>query len=725
LSVDNVHSIFEPNPSVIRSHLERLFRRVRMEYPEGWCEIIWSDERGKPTQAKWFSVTAMGLDAATECAVAHNKERRNLYVGVNPRRPQTAPFGRAKADDVEISFFQFVDADSAEAAAKVRRAPLPYTWVVLTGKVPNPRPHAYWELDEPVRNMEAWRNQQRAMAAYFGSDAVIDPPRIMRLAGTINFPNEKKRGDGYRIEIVTLRTLYDDEERDPVSSQALFHAYPWIAESAYQRQGFDPETGEFDEKPERPDFDAYRPVDPLVYVRNIEAGRELHNNARDLIAHLISTGHRDWLVRNYLVKLLTPVSDGGTLGQIDEMIRSWRQKTDIPDPPEDYEDFDAPPPPGPEPLILRQVGILRPELRAPRDWLVPYRMMRRHVTMTTAAPGVGKSTLAIEEAISMASGIDFLDFGIKGVSRVAIINNEETSDELERRIEATCQHFGVDPAAIAETLYLYSGVDADKLILVEADRHGNVLPTVHTKELSNLVNELKLDAVVLDPFVQLHYVEENSNDQISRALQQMRSIGAKGYPAAIHVVHHNRKPAAGNSHQAGDMASARGAGSMGGEAHFFFTLTDMGQQDGESMNIAEDDRINYLRLDDAKRKMTLAQGARWFERHGVLMPYGLFGEEIGVLIPRDLNDVEVKVTSHGATEILKMIDDAWQNGTPYSESHVAQDRYIVTAMVRLFSMTKQAAKNLVKDWLRNGMVTTELRDPKRHLKGIRVLKWPG
>ena len=52
-------------------------------------------------------------------------------------------------------------------------------------------------------------------------------------------------------------------------------------------------------------------------------------------------------------------------------------------------------------------------------------MMRKHTTVTAAAPGVGKSTLTIEEAVSLASGRDFLGFGISRPHKVAVINNVE------------------------------------------------------------------------------------------------------------------------------------------------------------------------------------------------------------------------------------------------------------------------------------------------------------
>lgn len=733
---DNVHSILAPRPSIIRAHLERLFRRARMEYPGGRCEIAWSDGNWKPSSGATFPLTPEGLDEATACAVKWNGLGHNVYVGANPRKPDTPPFGRCSGDDVEVAYHQFVEADSAEAGVRLRAAPLPYQWTVITGRTPHARPHAYWELDMPVYNMDAWRDQQKALALYFGGDATIDKARIMRLGGSVNYPTPKKQSErGYIIELTTLRTLYDEEEREPVSSEALYRFYPW---DSHGRAGYNPETGEvYGDDPVSGSVPGPTPkpgpltagpnlrdpnrIDPQACVRGIIAGTNLHLNTRDLINHLVATGHRDWLIQDYLTRLLTPVSDGGTIAQIPNIIRTWRAKVKIPDPEE--EDYAAGAT-ATSPLALRAVGVLNPASRQPRQWISRYRMMRGHVTMTTAAAGVGKTTLTVEEGVSLASGIDFLGFGITAQYRVAIINNEETQDELERRIEATCVHFKVPLEAIADTLFVYSGVDAAKIIVARADRYGNVLPTVHTEQLRLLITELRLDVVILDPFVQIHYVEESSNEQISRTLVQIRSLGTGDYPAALHVVHHNRKAPIGNSHQAGDMSSARGASAMSGEAHFFFTLTDMGVEDGEKLNVVEEDRHKYLRLDDAKRKMAPAQSTKWLERYGVMMPYGLVGEELGILVPRELNAIKQSVSGYTATAVLTEIDRAWDSGNPYSESPVAKDRYVIAMIMHLFEMTRQAAKDMLLAWLMNGMVKTETRDTHKNLRGLRVLKWP-
>ena len=731
---DNVHNLVQPRPEIIRTHLEQLFRRAREEYDGGRCEIAWSDKDYKPNHAATFLITSTGLDQATEEAVKRNLAGSNIYVGANPRKPNTAPFGRCNGSDVEIAYHQFVDADSMTAADNLRRAPLIYTWAVTTGLVPHPRPHCYWELENAVRNMDAWTDQQRSMAVYFGSDPVINRAQLMRLGGSVNYPSPKKQTLGYRVEVTALRTIYDGEERSPVSSEALFRFYPWNASSQRPANWYDPETGEIAPEitseqiaTENARVRSYNipidKIDPEHCVSQIKAGINLHLNTRDLINHLIATGHRDWLIEELVIRLLAPVSDGGTLALIPNLIKTWREKIHIPNP--GQEEF--------IPGIVTDdtvfdpafIGLLNPGARQPRQFLVPYRMMRGHITMTAAGPGVGKTTVAVEEAVSLASGIDFLGFGITQKFRVLIVNNEETQDELERRIEATCRYFKVPPEEIANTLMVYSGVDADKIILARADRFGNVLPTVHTTQLRELIIKHKLDVVILDPFVQMHYVEESSNEQISRTMVQIRSAATSDeYKAAIHLVHHTRKAPPGSSTQAGDMMAARGASSMGGEAHFFFTLTDMSDDDGEKLNITEEERYNFIRLDDAKGKMGPKGKVRWFQRHGVMMPYGLVGEEIGILVPRDKDDLGKKLTSFTVTEVLTTIDRAWAAKAPYSDKYNSS-RYVLTVIMEGCGITKSAAGKLLEDWLINGILAVKEYDSHSKSKGLKVELWPG
>ena len=374
-----------------------------------------------------------------------------------------------------------------------------------------------------------------------------------------------------------------------------------------------------------------------------------------------------------------------------------------------------------EPFVLAAIGVLNPAKRPPRDWLVRHRLMRKHTTVTAAAPGVGKSTLAIEEAVSLASGYDFLGFGIDRVRKVAIINNEETRDELERRIEATCVQFGVPFADIAETLYLYSGIDSAKFVVACRGENDTVIVQPEVEELAGFLAGAGIDLLVIDPFVQAHRVSENQNEQIEQVMIALREIAVHAN-TALHLVHHTRKPPAGGAHQAGDIFAVRGGGAIVGDAHFVFTLADMGIGDSETLGVSEADR-KFLRLDDAKGKLAPPSGARWFERLGVMMPYGIVGEQVGVLIPHQFGETEEKFTSHRANEVLKEIERRFEAGTPFSHSPRAGARYLGHYLTQHNKMRRKAADQLITEWLNNGVVTIEVTDRKTKLTGLKVLRW--
>ena len=349
--------------------------------------------------------------------------------------------------------------------------------------------------------------------------------------------------------------------------------------------------------------------------------------------------------------------------------------------------------------------------------------MRKHTTVTAAAPGVGKSTITIEEAVSLASGHDFLGFGIDRARKVAVINNEETSDELERRIEATCVRFEVPFSAIAKTLYLHSGVDAEKFIVARRGPNESVVMEPRAHELARFLSDTEIDLLVIDPFVQVHTVSENQNEEIEQVMMALREISVRGN-CALHLVHHTRKPPAGSSHQAGDIFAVRGGGAIVGDAHFVFTLADMGQGDGEALGVSEADRKSFIRLDDAKGKLAPPTGALWFKREGVTMPYGLIGEDVGVLVPHSFEQDRGIVRPSLATMILTDIDKRWREGNPMSGSPQSP-RYAVSVMVQDYDLSPKTARRLLASWVTSGMVASHVFNTDSKARGLRVTKWPG
>jgi hypothetical protein len=85
--------------------------------------------------------------------------------------------------------------------------------------------------------------------------------------------------------------------------------------------------------------------------------------------------------------------------------------------------------------------------------------IRQFLSATAAGSGVGKSSLSIAEIVAMTSGRSLLGLQPIEPLRVWYWNGEDPAEEIQRRIEATCLHFGIDPSEIEGRLMVF-GLDA-------------------------------------------------------------------------------------------------------------------------------------------------------------------------------------------------------------------------------------------------------------------------
>lgn len=156
--------------------------------------------------------------------------RMNLYWMVNPAKRSLR--SKAKKEDVEALALLHVDIDpgkgedpaAARAAAIARleaHSPPPSFVIDSGGGV-----QAFWMLDEPLYiggNVAAAEEAEcyaRQLEADLGGDSCHNCERVMRLPGTINLPDERKRAKGRAPRLAEL-LAYHDERVYPL---AIFRA---------------------------------------------------------------------------------------------------------------------------------------------------------------------------------------------------------------------------------------------------------------------------------------------------------------------------------------------------------------------------------------------------------------------------------------------------------------------------------------------------------------------
>ena len=449
-----------PDPILIGSHLTKLFHRCEEEAPGSLIEL----DRGLPGDKSWgfayFTADKDGIAKAVTWAATWNRTGWNVWVGVNPRKPDTDQSKPATNDAIDLAFFHFGDCDSKESVEIFRSdtAPIKPTMTIGTGTMPWSRGHPYWELDTPARNLKAWRDTQAGIAAYFKGDLVIDPRRIMRLAGTLSYPTAKKEERGYVPELVTFRDTWDGESRDAVDTAAMHSAYA----------------------PHKPQSDAHSPSSPglglpganhssQALMDAIRAGDNWHNNIVSLVAHWIGRG---WTDQEILLSSLAFTEAGythqQTMDEVAKAIKGGRDKWGKPDPVHLIEDGP------PEPTVINVTPWEDIQVSTETIDFVEETLGLNQMSVIYGESNTGKTFFALDIATHVAFGWKWRG---KEVDKCAVIYCAlEGKHGVQNRIEAMKKEYkdrmnGEEPAfGVVTTSVNLLDPDADTGPLIEAIR---------------------------------------------------------------------------------------------------------------------------------------------------------------------------------------------------------------------------------------------------------------
>jgi hypothetical protein len=213
MTAENVRCLYSPDVDAMRQHLEHLFGGYLDGCHDGLIELAWTDTKpDKDGRYALRNAMMFGTDQIEELiehAARHNLQPNcNVYIGAALRKPGTFPGGRASAGDVLALTCSYVDLDDEGATAAARdrygEAKAKPTIVVVTGRYPHTRAQMWWRLDEPIIHQEISEKLLKGMAAALGGDpSVTDPPRVMRLAGSIAWPVKPDR----KIELTSISPL--------------------------------------------------------------------------------------------------------------------------------------------------------------------------------------------------------------------------------------------------------------------------------------------------------------------------------------------------------------------------------------------------------------------------------------------------------------------------------------------------------------------------------------
>lgn len=185
------------------------------------------------------------------------------------------------------------------------------------------------------------------------------------------------------------------------------------------------------------------------------------------------------------------------------------------------------PQPGPLPVV--QAAAI--ERASGPSWLVEDLWALEGVGILGGHPKSCKTWLALELALSVASGASALDrFQVPRAGPVLVFAAEDAPAAVRERLDGLALHKGVALARLPLHIILESSLRLDT--------------PLDQARLAEAVATYQPRLLVLDPFVRLSRIDENSSQEVSGVLAYLRQLQRELH-VAIMVVHHARKAAGG------------------------------------------------------------------------------------------------------------------------------------------------------------------------------------
>ena len=716
MEMENTMSI-SPRSSVIEQFITQITENWNT-CGEPLIEIRAIGQTGTVSVARF---TVNKIKEAVDHAEAMNNAKQNIYMCINPIDPiRIIPAGKGATDeDILAAFYCFADADTEGAMENILSFAGPkFTMSVKTGSIPFARGHAYWQLEEPCYNLNAWRNVQKSIAARLQTDgAVVNPSRIMRVAGTVSWPNKQKQAKGYIPELVTMRTQFSTD-RDLVPFERLMRAFPQKEQTT---SSIDIDLGQ-------------QAMDRQLAVQNVLAGDDWHINMVRLVGSYVNKGLSDEEIHAITDSFtLAGYTVDDTRAEVQRAIDGARNKgwTPPPDPvaermqkqsqavsnaddenamqswPTPYNIFDA--------FTLPR-----------REWVYGYDYIKKYISVTASAGGIGKTSAIIVEAIAISTGKDLLGVAVKEQTNVWIINLEDPISEMQMRTIAAMQHYGITPEDVRGKLFM-DGEDTMQITLAAESRDGLITNDALLEHITRKVKENNIGVIIIDPFISAHLVNENNNGSIQAVVAMLRKL-ARDTNSAIQLVHHIRK---GNGDDA-TIDSVRGAGSLIGAARAARVINRITPDDAMALGVDEHDALGIFAVDDGKANLAPPSDKRIYRR--MLSVEIANGEHIGVATEFKLPDLFDGVTTQNARNVQAVVAEAEANQTPF-KANVQAKHYVGQAVADELKLDlekpgdKAKVKSIVKQWIKTNVLKQAEMYDKRQGRDVQcvvvgeMIKW--
>jgi hypothetical protein len=346
-----------------------------------------------------------------------------------------------------------------------------------------------------------------------------------------------------------------------------------------------------------------------------------------------------------------------------------------------------------------------------RQWVYGTTYIRKYVSVTASAGGIGKTSLATVEGLAIATGKALLGEVVKEQANVWIVNLEDPLEEMQLRLAAAMQHYGITHAQIAGKLFM-DAEDTMQMVLAAEGRDGLIQNDALLDYMAKRINALGIGVLIIDPFVSTHLVNENSNASIQAVVAMFRKL-ARLTGAAIHIIHHVRK---GNGEDA-TIDSVRGAGSLIGAARAARVINKVSEDDAIKLGVDEKEARGIMRVDDGKANLAPpAEKAAYRRMIGVQLAND---EWVGVATEFKLPDLFEGITAKMTRAVQDIVAGAEEKETPLRENMQAK-QWVGHAVGHVLGLDstdsgqKKKLASIIKTWIKTDVLRVEQMPDKRN-----------
>jgi hypothetical protein len=525
----------QPNKADVMAHLTALFPPDFVHpYSDALIEIAYGMPDGKLNEAQLFS--AFKLEEAADFAIAKNIEGNNVYVGPTLKKGDTPLSARTNDTNVLAGLWSWADLDAKgdfeTASKRAMEAKLKPGMIVTTGTVPHLRAHVYCKIAGGVTDGEELCRINESVIGCLGGDAVQNPGRVLRLAGTVNYPSPKKRCErGYVVETVTVLTQRAPREHAKATLAGLSPPSPGASAATDSTRRKDPFADPFWGNVNSLALDKLESWVPEIFPSaRLEKGtgawrissRDLGRDREEDLS-ISPKGIKDWGVwdvgdaRQGRRSAIDIVKDYGGKPDAKEAALWLCERCGVDPAALGWRGSDA----GPLPRLLVSSGSFVAEF-VPPDYAIDGLVQRRYLYSLTANTGHGKTAVALLLTLLKALGRKLADREIDAGHVLYFAG--ENPDDVRARWIALCERFGVDP---------------DKLnvhFLPGTGKLSDIAPRIEQE-----VRELGCDVsfVVIDTSIAyFDGDEENNNVQAVSHARRMRTLlQLPGGPCVLVLCH--------------------------------------------------------------------------------------------------------------------------------------------------------------------------------------------